>query len=154
MSRLDYCNALLASCPSHLIDKLQKVQNCAATLVFRAKKRDHITPLLRKLHWLPIEARIKYKLSVLCHNFFSGTCPSYLSDLLSVYVPSRTLRSSSDSRTLCIQKTNTKMYGERAFTYCAPRQWNTLLANIRHKQTTPSFKQALKSLVFKLYYPD
>ena len=118
LSRLDYCNSLLAGSPKHIIDKLQKVQNAAARLVFRAKKRDHITPLLHSLHWLPVQARIDYKLSVLCHNFFSDSCPSYLADLLSVYSPSRTLRSSADTRTLKVPVTRTKTYGQRSFLCC------------------------------------
>ena len=105
LSRLDYCNSLLAGSPKHIIDKLQKVQNSAARLVFRAKKHDHITFLLHFLHWLPVQARIEYKLSVLCHNFFSDSCPSYLADLLSVYSPSRTLRSSADIRILKVPVT-------------------------------------------------
>ena len=59
LSRLDYCNSLLGNCPKFLIDKLQRVQNSAARLVFRVGKRRHITPLLRALHWLPVQARIQ-----------------------------------------------------------------------------------------------
>ena len=86
----------------HLLEKLGKVQNSAARLVLKTHKRDHVSPLLRTLHWLPIQARIKHKLSTLCHSFFSDTAPVYLCDFLRVYCPSRQLRSSSDSRTLRI----------------------------------------------------
>ena len=94
LSRLDYCNSLLSGSPKHLLEKLQKVQNSAARLVLRANKWDHVSPLHRTLHWLPIQARMKYKLSTLCHSFFSDTAIVYLSVLLRVYSPSWQLRSS------------------------------------------------------------
>ena len=70
LSRIDYCNSLLSGCPEYVLDRLQKVQNSAARLVLRSRKRDHVTPLLHTLHWLPVKARIEYKLSVLCHAYY------------------------------------------------------------------------------------
>ena len=62
LSRLDYCNALLAGSQKHLTEKLLKVQNHAARLVSRCSKFDHVTPLLHSLHWLPVHIRIDYKI--------------------------------------------------------------------------------------------
>merc|ERR1712121_436160 len=107
------------------ISNLQKVQNSAARLVLRARKRDHVTPLLRDLHWLPVQARTEYKISTLCHSFFNGTAPEYLSALLHVYVPSRQLRSSSDSKLLRVPHVRTKSFGQRSFFYVAPCVWNS-----------------------------
>ncbi len=61
ISRLDYCNALLAGLPSNTIKTLQMIQNAAARLVFNEPKRAHVTPLFVALHWLPVAARIKFK---------------------------------------------------------------------------------------------
>ena len=132
LSRLDYCNSILLGCSNHLLEKLQKVQNSAARLVLKAHKRDRVSPLLRTLHWLPIQARIEFKLSRLCHSFFSDTAPVYLSDLLFVYSPSRQLRSSIDSRTLRIPHIKTKTFGHRSFSHAAPSIWNSLPHEIRH----------------------
>ena len=84
LQRLDYCNSLFYGGPMYMLEGLQKVQNSAARLIFQCRKQNHISPLLMSLHWLPINARIEYKLSVICHSFFFGLSPIYLSDLLSV----------------------------------------------------------------------
>jgi len=98
LSRLDYGNALLAGSYEYLLDKLQKVQNNAARLIFKSSKKNHVTPLLRSLHWLPVRSRIKYKLSCISFSYFSGTGPSYLSEMLSRYSNLPCLCSSSDPK--------------------------------------------------------
>ena len=96
LSRLDYCKSSLSGLPSCSLNWLQKVQNNAARLVLRKWKSDHVTPLLEKLHWLPVEARIHYKLATLPFRHFENSLPPYLSELLHTFQPSRTLRSSSE----------------------------------------------------------
>ena len=102
-----------------------------------------------------MQARIEYKLSVLCHNFLSDSCPVYFTELLSVYSPARKLRSSADTRILFLPDTKklTKSYGQRSFSLCAPKQWNSLPAHIRNIHTIKDFKSALKTHLFKLHYP-
>ena len=65
-SRIDYCNSLLCNVPNVLLDKLQRFQNQAARLVLRKNRREHITPMFLRLHWLPVNFRIRYKIALLC----------------------------------------------------------------------------------------
>ena len=87
LPKLDYFNSIFYGSPMYMLERLQKGQNSAARLIFQCRKQNHISPLLMSLHWLPINARIEYKLSVICHSFFLGLSPTYLSDLLFVYTP-------------------------------------------------------------------
>ena len=134
LSRLDYCNCLLIGTPNSVIQPLQKIQNFAATLVLLARRHHHSTPLLEKLHWLPISERIKYKVACMCFSAISGSGPAYLSELLRVYTPSRTLRS-SDTRMLEIQQYKRKTHGFCTFSCFGPHNWNSLPQNIRHCST-------------------
>ena len=80
LSRLDYCNCLLMSTPNSVIQSLQKILNFAARLVLLAPRHHHSTPLLEKLHCLPISGRIKYKVACMCFNAIGGSGPAYLSN--------------------------------------------------------------------------
>ena len=79
LPKLDYCNSLFYGNPMYMLERLQKVKNSATRLMFQCRKQNRISHLLMSLHWLPIKARIKYKLSVICHSFFLGLSPIYLS---------------------------------------------------------------------------
>jgi len=83
---IDYCNSLLYGISNTLLRRLQSIQNAAERLVTGAKKFDHITPVLRELHWLPIRQRITYKLSLLVYKCLHNAAPVYLSsDCVPVY---------------------------------------------------------------------
>ena len=148
LSRLDYCNSLLAGCPKYLLNKLQKIQNYAARLIFRSPKSAHITPVLHSLHWLPIERRINYKLSLLSYKFMNDSSPTYFNGILNSYSPSRQLRSSTDTHLLKIPSYRTKSYGHRTFSLQAASVWNGLPYSVRHSASLLSFKSSLKTHLF------
>ncbi len=110
VSRLDYCNALLAGLPSNTIKPLQMIQNAAARLVFNEPKRTHVTPLFISLHWLPVAARIKFKTLMLAYRTTTGSAPSYFHSLLRIYIPSRSLRSASERRLVVPSQRGSKSY--------------------------------------------
>jgi hypothetical protein len=89
ISLLDYCNTLLYGLPAKAIDRLQKVQNCAARLITGCDRHAHITPVLKTLHWLPVKYRIMYKINIMTFKALHDLGPSYLKDLISMYQPSR-----------------------------------------------------------------
>jgi hypothetical protein len=150
--RLDNGNSLLFGLPDVLLSKLQRVQNTAARIVTRTKRYDHITPVLQRLHWLPIKQRIAFKVLTLTFKALHGLAPHYLAELLQEYHPQRTLRSSSQSL-LLVPKTKLTGYGQRAFSYAAPTLWNALPTPLREIDTLGQFKSALKSHHFQNAYP-
>ncbi len=105
--RLDYCNALLAGHPSCTIKPLQ-IQNAAARLVFSEPKRAHVTPFFISLHWLPVAARIKFKTLMFAYRTATGSAPAYFHSLMTIYIPSRSLRSACERRLVVPSQRGTK----------------------------------------------
>jgi hypothetical protein len=148
-SKLDYCNSLLTGISSSHIKRLQRVQNALARIIHRVPWRDCITPTLIKLHWLPVEQRINYKLALLTWRAYHYRQPAYLAELLS----QRTTNSGHDLRDrgvmLTVPKSTTSRIGDRAFSCAAPVLWNSLPTSIRSLTSLSSFKSNLKTFFFK-----
>lgn len=151
-SRLDYANALFTGLPKYEIDRLQKIQNIAARVIFRLRKFDHVTPALRELHWLPVAKRIEFKVLLLTYKCIHGNAPTYLQELIELKTSIRNLRSNNGTLTLHIPKPRTVRYGQRAFRNIAPKLWNKLPTHIRTQNTLDSFKRSLKTYLFKESY--
>jgi len=66
--RLDYCNSLPFGVSNYLMQKVQSVQNAAARLITGTRRCEHITPVLQKLHWLPVRQRVEFKLACLVNQ--------------------------------------------------------------------------------------
>ena len=131
--------------------KLQRVQNCAAHLLCNASKYDHITPILFKLHWLPVQKRLEYKILLLTFKILNNMAPDYLRDLINVYTPKRILRS-SERNLLCVPSTRLKSFGDKAFGVIAPKLWNGLPEYVKDATSLNNFKVKLKTFLFKECY--
>ncbi len=142
--RLDYCNALLAGLPSCTMKPLQMIQNAAARLVFSEPKRAHVTPLFVSLHWLPGAARIKFKTLMLANRTATGSAPSYFHSLITIYIPSRSLRSVSKRRLEVPSQRGTKSFS-RTFSFTIPGWWNELPTTTRNAESLTIFKRHLKT---------
>ena len=152
-SRLDYCNSILFGVNSYLLDKLQHVQNAAARLITRTRKFDHITPVLKELHWLPIRKRIDFKILLLVFKALQGEAPQYIKDLISWYKPNKNLRSANEML-LQTKPSNLVTCGDRAFSIAAPKLWNGLPIEIKASKSVLIFKSKLKTYLFKKCYEN
>ena len=150
-SKLDYCNSLYNGISQANLNKIQRIQNTLARVVTNTSKFEHITPILKKLHWLPIKQRIDYKLCLLTYKTLQIQQPTYLYNSLSF--PSHSLSTrSSDSSVLSIPYVRTSL-GKRAFSVIAPRLWNSLPPDTRNSLSVSTFRSKLKTHLFKFAFP-
>ena len=130
-SRIDYCNSLFAGLPAQSIDRLQSILNTSARLACCLHKYDHITLALHgRLHWLPKQQRITYKLCILTSKGIQDEAPSYIVELckcVNTIESRRRLRSAAGGQ-LIVPRTFTD-FGKRAFANDGPAAWTACLRN-------------------------
>ena len=143
-SRLDYCNSLFFNMSKSNLYKLQKVQNAAARLVARKRKREGISAVMKELHWLQVEARIIFKILLIVYKCINGICSNNLSQKLKY---KKFMCRPEDYLQLETTKVSTK-YGRRTFAYAGPRLWNALPLKTRTEEKIESFKVQVKTLLF------
>ena len=153
LSHLDYANSLLGGLPKSSINKMQAVQNMAAKITLGKGKYDSATRCLVQLHWLPIRARIEFKILSLVHRCLHGEAPPYLERLINHHIPTRPgLRSQQSTNRLLVPHTSKKTFAARSFSVMGPQLWNSLPDSLRRIDNYSKFKKDLKTYLFKTHY--
>ena len=131
---------------------MQSIQNAAARLITHSNKYDHITPIRKELHRLPVGVRNIFKNLLLVKKIFSNEASLYLSDFVEFYVTGRTNLRSTKSNVLILKridtKTTCKNYGWRDFRVFPPFLWNDLPVLLEKKESIVNLKKRLKTNLF------
>ena len=122
-----------------VINKLQKLQNAAARLISKRRKRQSVRDVLVTLHWLPVEQRIIFKILVITFKIIHGLAPENLANLISFRCADTLLLNNIFLDT---------SYGRQSFSYAAPRYWNSLPNDIKFSSTLENFKSKTKTYLF------
>ena len=147
ISRLDFSNGVLLGIPMKWSKKLQLVQNQAARLIYNLQKQDHISPVLKELHWLPVTKRVNFKILCLIYRGYHQLGPQFLSDLTPHYIPRRCLRSAD--KALLIGNTDRLIsIGGKRIGSAGATLWNQIPLNIRISRSLYAFRKKLKTWLF------
>ena len=155
VSKVDYCNSLLVGLPNVTLKKLQSVLNRAARLIFSLSPRVPTTPFLIDLHWLPVKARIEFKICLIVFKALKFNQPSYIRELLQhpVYGSALSLRSLEDPYRLHEPRAiGERGFANRSFSYTAPRLYNRLPVSLKQIDSLDTFKSHLKAFIFSQAY--
>ena len=152
ISKLDYCNSLFLGIPQYNLDKLQWIQNMSCRVIKQLPKSAHITGYLAELHWLKIEERIKYKVSMLMLKCLHNLAPQYLIDITTfTYHQDLNLRSRNNF-VLPTRLSRTTMVHTGSISSTGPWMWNSLPITVKNTNNLDIFKSRLKTHLFTQSY--
>jgi len=144
---LDNCNALLYGIVYNQFQRLQSVQNAVARSVTGSRCSEHITPVLRSLHWLPVRQRIAFKLATLVHKCLNGHVPTYLADFYRQTGDRRSGMRSAETWILHMPRARST-YCDRSFAVAGPSIWNLPPAIRDPSLSRQGFRRLLKTHLF------
>jgi hypothetical protein len=150
-STLDYGNGLLAKLPQSTLRPLQIVQNRAAKMVLQRSRDSSSTEARKTLHWLPVEARVRFKTLSLAHHCIHKEAPEYLCQMFKKNEP-KPYNLRSDTNLYHVPTSRCKSFGDRAFSVNGPISWNSLPKKIQEITDFKLFKKELKTHLFQLSY--
>ena len=156
LSHVDYCNSLYLNLPDVQIKKLQRLVNTAIRFIYNIKFTDDysITELMQKCHFLPIRARIEFKINLLVFKCWNGLAPNYLQKLIHPKTSLNSLRIHSDRFLLELPKLYINNQKNRGFSQSAPDIWNNLPLCVRESENIAIFKSRLKTYLFSKYFSE
>ena len=158
-SRLDYCNSLFRSLSKFNLSKLQCIQNSAARIVSNTRRYTSITPVLKKLHWLPVEQRMVFKTATLVYKFLHTGLHTGI--LLHIILPTAVLIAPDSAKVVAISLSfkfypsvhkSVKQFSN-SFAFDAPTVWNALPDAICASPSLASFRKQLKTYLYTKAYP-
>ena len=158
-SRLDYCNSLFLSLNNFELRRLQLVQNSLCRAVTHSSKFYHITPELKKLHWLPVRYRVQFKIGLIIYKILNQGQPVYLRELIHPYTSSRNTRRITPKLKFLQTPTSDRRVHKsikhffNSFSHYAPVLWNSFPFHVRNSPSVASFRKHLKTHLFNSRFP-
>ena len=146
-SRMDYANALFFGTSTHNISQLQRVQHRLAFVILDKLTLNNDQRLVQ-LHWLPIQQKIDFKIASLTYKTIATSQPSYLHSLINWYLPTRTLRSSSQEK--LVVPSLTTNFSRWSFGHASAKIWNSFSFTLRQSTSTAVFSRNLKAHFFSV----
>ena len=158
-SRLDYYNSLFLSLTDFELSRLQLVQNSLCRVVTHSSKFSHITPQLKKLHWLPFRYRVQFKIGLITYKILNQGQSVYLRGLIRPYTSSRNTRRSTPKLKFLQTPTFDRRVHKSSKHFCnpfshyAPALWNSFPFQVRNSPSVASFRKHLKTHLFSSSFP-